>query len=409
MAVGLVARGATMVAVHAHGAVAVIVVHRATRGVDGNLMVIDPQAVALRVTIAEQPPLQHAVGREADAGHDVGRVEGRLLDLGMVVRGVAVERQHADIDQGVVAVRPDLGQVEGVVRQRRGLPLRHDLHLERPLRVLAALDGLVEIALVRLAVAADQCRGLGIGQVPDALATLEVELHPVALVPRVDEAESMAAETVHVAIAGRDATIRHDDGDLVQRLRQQGPEIPVALCAAQMGARVALDRVVEVGELERIAQEEHRRVVAHQIPVALLGIELDRETADVALGIRRAALAGDGRETDENLRLPADRGKQLRPGVAADVVGHGEAAMGAGALGMHAPLGDHLAVEMRQLLQEPDILQQHRSARPRRQDILVVRHGAAAGRGQLVLVVVIAHRTCSSGLADRGGVAMATA
>ena len=93
---------------------------------------------------------------------------------------------------------------------------------------------------------------------------------------------------------------RHDDRHLVQRLGQQRPEVPVVVGAAQAGARVALDRVVEVGEAQRIAEEEHRRVVADDVPVAFLGVELHREAADVALGVGRAALAGDGREAHEH-------------------------------------------------------------------------------------------------------------
>ena len=138
------------------------------------------------------------------------------------------------------------------------------------------------------------------------------------------------------------------------------------LRAAHVGARVALHRVVEVGELERVAQEEHRRVVAHQVPVALLGVELDREAADVALGVGRAALAGHGREAHEQVGLLADLREDLRLGVLRDVVGDGEGAERAGALGVHAALGDDLAVEVRELLEEPDVLQQHRAARARR-------------------------------------------
>lgn len=50
----------------------------------------------------------------------------------------------------------------------------------------------------------------------------------------------MAAEAVHVAIGRRNATVAHDDGDLVQRFRQRGPEIPVALRAARAGRRNVL-------------------------------------------------------------------------------------------------------------------------------------------------------------------------
>jgi len=40
---------------------------------------------------------------------------------------------------------------------------------------------------------------------------------------------------------------------------------------------------------------------------------------------------------------------------------------------MHAALGDHFAGEMRQLFDQPDILQQSRTARPGRLDVEIVR------------------------------------
>ena len=113
-----------------------------------------------------------------------------------------------------------------------GISFRHDLHTELPLRKVAALDSFVEVALMALAVLADQGFGFGIGQVPDPLLRLEMELDPIALVIGVDEAEGVAAEAVHVAISRRNAPVTHDDGDLVQRFRQRGPEVPVVLRAA---------------------------------------------------------------------------------------------------------------------------------------------------------------------------------
>jgi len=48
----------------------------------------------------------------------------------------------------------------------------------------------------------------------------------------------------------------------------------------------------EVWELHGVAHEKNRRVVAHQIPVALFGVELESKTAHVAPGIGIALLAG---------------------------------------------------------------------------------------------------------------------
>jgi hypothetical protein len=80
-------------------------------------------------------------------------------------------------------LRPDLGQVERVVAAPSRRRLGHDLHVHRPLREVAALDGFEQVALVAFAVLADQrLGGFGVGQVLDALLGAEVELDPEALV-----------------------------------------------------------------------------------------------------------------------------------------------------------------------------------------------------------------------------------
>ena len=77
-----------------------------------------------------------------------------------------------------------------------------------------------QVALVALAILAHERLGLGVGQVLDALLANPVELDPVPIAGGVDEAEGVAAEAVHVAVARWEAPIAHDDGDLVQRLGQ---------------------------------------------------------------------------------------------------------------------------------------------------------------------------------------------
>jgi len=57
--------------------------------------------------------------------------------------------------------------------------------------------------------------------------------------------------------------------------------------------------VDQVLELDRVLNEKHRDVVADQIPVALLGVELDREAADVARRVDRPGAARDRREAHE--------------------------------------------------------------------------------------------------------------
>ena len=172
----------------------------------------------------------------------------------------------------------------------------HHLNEELPAREVAGLDRVEQVAAVAFAILGDEGLGLRVGEVCDSLLGAEVEFDPDTFIGGIDHREGMAAEKVHVAEALRDAAVGHDDGDLMQRLRQQRPEIPIVVRAAQPGARVALDRMVEVRKPQRIAEEEDRRVVADDVPVALLGIELEGGAANVAFCVGRAALTGDGRE-----------------------------------------------------------------------------------------------------------------
>src|SRR5690606_4590540 len=78
-------------------------------------------------------------------------------------------------------------------------------------------------------------------------------------------------------------------------------------------------------------------------------------------------------------------------GVLGDVLGDGEGAPRAGALRVHPPLGDDLAVEVGELLQEPDVLEQHRPARAGGDGVVVVPDGRAGGgrEGQVLVAVVL--------------------
>jgi len=116
---------------------------------------------------------------------------------------------------------------------------------------------------------------------------------------------------------------------------------------------------------------------------APVGVELDREAADIALGVGRPALAGDRREADEEIGLLTDLGEDFGPGIFGDTVGDGEGAVGAGSLGVHPPLRYHLAVEMGELFEKPHILQELRPSRAGGHDVLIVDDRGAVIAGEL--------------------------
>src|SRR3979411_1920324 len=125
---------------------------------------------------------------------------------------------------------------------------------------------------------------------------------------------------------------------------------------------MALLGMNEVRELVWVAHEEHRRVVADEIPVAFLGVELDREAAYVAFGIGGTKLAGNGGETQDQWVLGAGL-QHLGLGVLRDIASDRQRAVRTPALGVHRTFRNALAVLVCELLNQLVVLQQHWAAR----------------------------------------------
>ena len=194
---------------------------------------------------------------------------------------------------------------------------------------------------------------------------LPVELDERRLAGGVDEAERVHAEALHEPERAGDRPVRHRPHHHVRGFGHQRDEVPevvvrrLGLGEAAVGR--LLDGVDEVGELDRVLDEEHRDVVADEIPVALLRVELDGEAADVAGEVERALVAGDRREAHEHRRALAGPLEQVGPGDVAQRLVRLEEAVGAEAAGVDDPLGDPLVVEVEDLLAEVEVLEQRRA------------------------------------------------
>ncbi len=309
-------------------------------------------------------------------GHQRARLEGGLLDLREEVLRVAVQRHRADLDQRVVAVRPDLGEVERVDPVGLRVVVRHRLDRQRPAREVTLGDRVVEVAAVEVGVLAGDLGGVLVLEALDALVAVEVVLDPVLLAGLVDPEVGVRAVAVHVAVGLRDAAVAHQVGDLVRRLRVEAPEVPLHVVVAQAVAAATLLRADEVRELHGVADEEDRGVVADEVVVALVGVELQREATRVAPGVGGALLAGHGGEAGQHLGLHA-RLEQPGLGVRRDVLGRLELTEGTRALGVHVALGDALPVEVRHLVQEVHVVEQDRPVGTDRQAVAVARRGGA--------------------------------
>ena len=147
---------------------------------------------------------------------------------------------------------------------------------------------------------------------------------------------------------------------------------------------VRLGGVDDVGELDAVLDEEHRHVVADQVEVALVGVELHRETAGVADRVGRPAGAEHGREPGEDsVFVPF---LPRKPALVTDgrvAVGLEHAVRG-GAAGVHHALRDALVVEVGDLLPQVEVLQQRRAARARLQRVVGVGQPQTLGRRQEV-------------------------
>ena len=113
--VWFISESATVVAINTHCTVSVVARDRAVGTVNWNLIVIHTQTIALSVAVRKQPALKHLVRRKTDARNNAGRIKCRLFDFGKVVFRVAVEFQYANINKGIVLVRPYLGKVERII------------------------------------------------------------------------------------------------------------------------------------------------------------------------------------------------------------------------------------------------------------------------------------------------------
>src|SRR5690606_31272270 len=109
-------------------------------------------------------------------------------------------------------------------------------------------------------------------------------------------------------------------------------------------------------------------------------IELQREAAYVAPGVGTAGLTGDGRKARQHVGASAFP-EEGRPGVSRNVLGSFEYAERASAFRMRLTLGHFLAVEVRHLFEEMDVMQDDRAISTNGQRIAVADRRRAGARG----------------------------
>ena len=233
-----------------------------------------------------------------------------------------------------------------------------------------------------------------------------VELDETGLSVGIDQLERVDAKALDHAQAARNGAVRHRPDHRMQAFRHQRHEIPERVMR-RGGLRIAairlhLDRVDQVGKLDGILNKEHRDIVADEIPIALIGIELDRKAPHVARRVDRARTACHRRETREHRGPLALLGKKAGLRQFGYRVGAFEIAMRGRTTGMHDTLGDAFMVEVKDLFAQQEIFQKRRPACSGAQTVLIVgnRDAMIGGHGLAARLLRL------SAVAFAGGVAV---
>ena len=203
---GIVGVGA-VVAVDGHDAVALVGVEGAQGCIDGNLLVVDAESVAVGVRVGEESGLQDWVGGGLDARDHVGGGKGHLLDFGKVIFGIAVEGEAAERAEGYFALGPDLREVEDVPAEFLGVARREDLYVAGPGGVVALLDRVEKVLGMPVGILGSHFRGFFVVEGFAALVGLAVDLNIVEGAIRLGKFVGMAGVAIHITIRVRRTTV----------------------------------------------------------------------------------------------------------------------------------------------------------------------------------------------------------
>ena len=202
---------------------------------------------------------------------------------------------------------------------------------------------------------------------------------------RVVPHEGVGAEAVHESESVGDALVAEKNGHLIYAFGCQRKEIPLRVGVGEIGARIFLLRVYEVGEFHRIPYEKDRRIVPDYIENTVLGIEFDGEASGVSHRIRGISAARHRGKSYEHFGLFAHAVEYFGESVARNVARHGEFAVRPPALGVYHALRYAFAVETRQFVDKLRIPQQYISVRGRQTEIVVSHRFAELLRKNIVL------------------------
>src|SRR5690606_17930998 len=125
-------------------------------------------------------------------------------------------------------------------------------------------------------------------------------------------------------------------------------------------------------KLHGILNEEHRHVVAHQVPDAFIGIKLYSKATDIAGGVLRAPLTGHSGKPDKYGCDFSRLGKQRCTGQITQRFVAFKISVSTRSAGMNDTLGNPFVIEMGDLFTKNEVLQQGWPSQTSLERILVI-------------------------------------
>ncbi len=144
-----------------------------------------------------------------------------------------------------------------------------------------------------------------------------MKLHERGLALLIDEPERVDAKALHHAQAARQRPIGHRPHQHVRRLGHQRNEIPKRIVRRRglrhREMRLRFRRMDQIRKLHRVLNEENRDVVADEVPVPFVGVELHGEarTSRGVSGEPRSPMTVENR-VNTGVRWPALANSEAR-------------------------------------------------------------------------------------------------
>ena len=122
-----------------------------TGGVDGKLLIVDPNTMTVGIWIREETTLKYRVGRWLDPRYHMRRVESYLLNLREIVDSVFVQDKFANLTERELLLGPNVGKIEDVdallLPKILGLLRGHGLPGTSPRGVITLFNTFVQVLL----------------------------------------------------------------------------------------------------------------------------------------------------------------------------------------------------------------------------------------------------------------------